>query len=303
MQDNAGKYVLVVDGSIPTGAGGAYCTAGGRSAVDILREAAKGGGGHRLGGNLRGLRRHSPGRPQSHHGLGRARHRRRQARRQCLRLSADSGGDYRHAAAIHHHGQGARPRRARGGRKSFFGNTIHDRCYRRPFYDQGKFAKSFDDEGARNGWCLFELGCKGPTPRTTPARPSNGTAARVSHSSRATPAWAAPNLGSGDKGSFYAPLSAPACGQIGRVLPASGLGNRRHRRRCRGRDRRGGLPVSAGCICIASSNPPTTNRESETHGSFRFRSRPCAQSGARGFLAWVWPGASSASRCCAFAAI
>ena len=49
-----------------------------------------------------------------------------------------------------------------GRPKSFYGDTIHDRCYRRPFYDQGKFAKTFDDEGARNGWCLFELGCKGP---------------------------------------------------------------------------------------------------------------------------------------------
>jgi len=45
---------------------------------------------------------------------------------------------------------------------AYFGTTIHDQCYRRPFYDQGKFAKSFDDEGARLGWCLFELGCKGP---------------------------------------------------------------------------------------------------------------------------------------------
>ncbi len=42
MKDNFGKYVLVVDGSVPTGAGGGYCAAGGRSAVDILREAAKG---------------------------------------------------------------------------------------------------------------------------------------------------------------------------------------------------------------------------------------------------------------------
>ena len=42
MKDNFGKYVLVVDGSVPTGAGGAYCTAGGRSAEDTLREAAKG---------------------------------------------------------------------------------------------------------------------------------------------------------------------------------------------------------------------------------------------------------------------
>ncbi|MFN8456558.1 MAG: hypothetical protein U0401_18130 [Anaerolineae bacterium] len=33
---------------------------------------------------------------------------------------------------------------------------------RRPFYEAGKFAASFDDEGARRGWCLYKLGCKGP---------------------------------------------------------------------------------------------------------------------------------------------
>jgi hydrogenase small subunit len=47
--------------------------------------------------------------------------------------------------------------------KVFFGQTIHDRCYRRPFYERGQFAESFDDEGAKKGWCLFKLGCKGPT--------------------------------------------------------------------------------------------------------------------------------------------
>lgn len=45
---------------------------------------------------------------------------------------------------------------------SFFGDNIHDRCYRRPFYDRGQFAESFDDEGARKGWCLYKLGCKAP---------------------------------------------------------------------------------------------------------------------------------------------
>jgi len=44
----------------------------------------------------------------------------------------------------------------------FFGQNIHDRCYRRPFYERGQFAESFDDEGARQGWCLYKLGCKGP---------------------------------------------------------------------------------------------------------------------------------------------
>jgi hydrogenase small subunit len=45
---------------------------------------------------------------------------------------------------------------------AFFGETIHDRCYRRPFYDRGLFAETFDDEGARKGWCLYKLGCKAP---------------------------------------------------------------------------------------------------------------------------------------------
>ena len=49
-----------------------------------------------------------------------------------------------------------------GRPKAFFGQNIHDRCYRRPFYERGEFAESFDDEGAKKGWCLYKLGCKGP---------------------------------------------------------------------------------------------------------------------------------------------
>ncbi|MCU0766440.1 MAG: hydrogenase small subunit [Gammaproteobacteria bacterium] len=45
---------------------------------------------------------------------------------------------------------------------AFYGQSIHDRCYRRPFYDKGLFAENFNDEGARKGWCLYRLGCKGP---------------------------------------------------------------------------------------------------------------------------------------------
>lgn len=45
---------------------------------------------------------------------------------------------------------------------AFYGENLHDRCYRRPFYDRGQFAETFDDEGARQGWCLYKLGCKAP---------------------------------------------------------------------------------------------------------------------------------------------
>ena len=37
-----GQYLVIVEGSIPTGANGAYCTIGGRSALDIAREVCGG---------------------------------------------------------------------------------------------------------------------------------------------------------------------------------------------------------------------------------------------------------------------
>jgi hydrogenase small subunit len=45
----------------------------------------------------------------------------------------------------------------------FYGQRIHDKCYRRPHFDAGQFVERFDDEGARKGWCLYKVGCKGPT--------------------------------------------------------------------------------------------------------------------------------------------
>jgi quinone-reactive Ni/Fe-hydrogenase small subunit len=39
---------------------------------------------------------------------------------------------------------------------------IHDNCERRGHYELGEFVKEWGDEGAKKGWCLFEMGCKGP---------------------------------------------------------------------------------------------------------------------------------------------
>lgn len=39
---------------------------------------------------------------------------------------------------------------------------IHDNCERRGHYELGEFVKEWGDEGAQKGWCLFEMGCKGP---------------------------------------------------------------------------------------------------------------------------------------------
>ena len=56
------------------------------------------------------------------------------------------------------------PELDRQGRpKMFYSQRIHDKCYRRAHFDAGQFVEQWDDEGARNGHCLYKMGCKGPT--------------------------------------------------------------------------------------------------------------------------------------------
>jgi hydrogenase small subunit len=56
------------------------------------------------------------------------------------------------------------PELDRQGRpKMFYSQRIHDKCYRRPHFDGGQFVEHWDDEGARKGYCLYKMGCKGPT--------------------------------------------------------------------------------------------------------------------------------------------
>ena len=45
----------------------------------------------------------------------------------------------------------------------FYSQRIHDKCYRRPHFDAGQFVEHWDDEAARQGHCLYKMGCKGPT--------------------------------------------------------------------------------------------------------------------------------------------
>jgi len=213
MKEHFGEYILIVDGSIPTGASGACCTAGGRSAEDSLREAAKGarvilavGTCSSFGGipfadpnptnawpvsaivgdkpiiNVSGC----PPIPEVITGT--------------LLQFVTTG----QVPDLDEH---RRP-------KAFFGNSIHDRCYRRPFFDQGKFAKTFDDEGARNGWCLYELGCKGPTTYNACATLKwNGGTSFPIESGHGCLGCSEPNFW--DKGSFYAAEGSADWGRAG----------------------------------------------------------------------------------------
>ena len=43
-----------------------------------------------------------------------------------------------------------------------YGMRIHDLCERRGRFDAGEFVEEFGDEGAKKGYCLYKVGCKGP---------------------------------------------------------------------------------------------------------------------------------------------
>jgi hydrogenase small subunit len=107
--------------------------------------------------------------------------------------------------------------------KVFFGQNIHDRCYRRPFYERGEFAETFDDEGARKGWCLFKLGCKGPTTYNAcaTAKWNQGTSWPV-EAGHGCIGCSEPQFW--DAGSFYRPLSAPFNNISDTILTAGAAG-------------------------------------------------------------------------------
>lgn len=50
-----------------------------------------------------------------------------------------------------------------GRPEMFYGKRVHDQCYRRAHFDAGEFVEHWDDQAAREGHCLYKMGCKGPT--------------------------------------------------------------------------------------------------------------------------------------------
>jgi hydrogenase small subunit len=112
---------------------------------------------------------------------------------------------------------------ANGRPAAFYGQSIHDRCYRRPFYERGQFAETFDDEGAKQGWCLYKLGCKGPTTYNACAtlKWNEGTSFPI-ESGHPCLGCAEPDFW--DHGGFYEPLAATTWGTWGGVAAAAAAG-------------------------------------------------------------------------------
>jgi hydrogenase small subunit len=162
MKKYAGQYILVVEGSISPKDDGIYCTIGGRSSVDLLQEAAAGAAAIIATGNCAtfgGLPHANPNPTGAVGVLDLIKDKPVVNISGCPAIPEVFTGTLAQFLVF-----GTLPELDNLHRpKTFYGVTIHDRCLRRPFYEAGKFADSFDDEGARQGYCLYKLGCKGPT--------------------------------------------------------------------------------------------------------------------------------------------
>ena len=46
--------------------------------------------------------------------------------------------------------------------KEFYGATIHDKCERRPAFEEKRFVLDWNEADAQEGLCLLRMGCRGP---------------------------------------------------------------------------------------------------------------------------------------------
>lgn len=158
-----GKYVLVVDGSIPLKDGGIYCMVAGEPIVDHIRRAAADaaaviaigscaawGGVPASGGNPTG----AVSLEEALGNLGTP----------IINIPGCPPNPHNFLTTVAYYITYGKLPALDGKKRPLFAyeRLIHENCERRPHFDAGRFAKEFGDEGHRQGWCLYHLGCKGP---------------------------------------------------------------------------------------------------------------------------------------------
>ena len=161
MEANKGKYILVVDGSIPTKDGGIYCKVANKTILEHVEEAAADAAAIIAIGSCASwggipARGPNPTGAKAVHEIIKG--------KPIVNIPGCPPNPYNFLATVLHLLTfNALPELDDKGRPKFaYGRLIHENCERRPHFDAGRFAIEFGDEGHRRGWCLYKLGCKGP---------------------------------------------------------------------------------------------------------------------------------------------
>jgi hydrogenase small subunit len=161
MTKHRGEYLMLVEGSVPTADGGVYCCIGGRTALDIVTEAAEGAkaivcwGSCASNGCIQAAKPNPTEATPIHKII---------SGKPIINVpGCPPIGEVMAATVVHLLAFERIPQLDGLNRpKAFYSRRVHDTCYRRPNYDAGLFVESFDDENARRGYCLYKMGCRGP---------------------------------------------------------------------------------------------------------------------------------------------
>jgi hydrogenase small subunit len=160
MQANKGKYVLVVEGAIPTLQNGAYCKVGGKTAIELVKEGAADAaaviaiGSCASWGGMPSTGPNPSGAQSVSEVLGKP----------VVTIPGCPQNPYNFLATVVHFLTFKKlPEVDAQGRPKFaYSRLVHENCERRAHFDAGRFAMQFGDDGHRKGYCLYKLGCKGP---------------------------------------------------------------------------------------------------------------------------------------------
>ena len=161
MEEYKGKYICVVEGSIPDKDGGVYCTVAGQTALASLEEVAGNAAAVIAVGNCATFGGIPSAYPDPTGAKG------------VLDLVGTTpvinlpgcpcNADNITATIVHFLVFGTLPAMDSKARPKFaYGKRIHDNCERRGHFDAGQYVELWGDDAHKQGWCLYKMGCKGP---------------------------------------------------------------------------------------------------------------------------------------------
>lgn len=153
-------FICVVEGGIPTAHEGEWGKVGGKSMLDICKEIVPKAKATICIGTCAcygGVQAAAPN-PSKAMGVSKA-----LGGITTVNLPGCPTNPYNFVGTVVHYLTKGIPELDSDGRPNiFYGESVHDNCPRRDHFDADEFAPSFSSEEAKKGYCLYELGCKGP---------------------------------------------------------------------------------------------------------------------------------------------
>lgn len=163
IENDAGKYILMVEGAVPLGMEGKFLRIGpkGETGHALLQRVAKNAaavlsiGSCAFDGGVVAAKPNPTGAVGVSEALGRD---------DIINLPGCPVNPINIVGTLLHYIMfGELPKLDEQNRPEWaYGFRVHDNCERRGHYDLDEFVLEWGDEGAKKGWCLFKMGCKGP---------------------------------------------------------------------------------------------------------------------------------------------